>query len=485
MNASGDRIAHAARAWSYRVEAPGLCQLDPDEAFAAVAAACREALASVAETDLRAIGVTSQRTGVVLVDEAGRELYAGPNADGRGAATGIALEREHAEVVYRLAGRLPVMLYLPARLGWFRQNAPEILARARRALSFSDWLVRRLTGKEVTEPTQAAEMLVFDLGAGAWSDELCERLGVPRAMLPDVLAPGMPAGNTLPGPAAVIGTGIGIPVVPAGCDTQCAALAMGVASPGAAAVVAGTTMICQQAVAAQVDDAERRLWVSPHHLGGFVAEAHCGEAGAPIDWALGLIREDHEWLDAAADSATPGGGGVAFVDARPSAVGDFALVRTGGLTFPVPLLALARSREDVARALVEGVAFAAVEGLGWLTEAAGAPSSVAVGGGVARLGSFVRVIATALGRPVRAATEPSASARGAAMLAAVGAGAHANVAAAVRAMADAGEEIAPVEGWAEGTAGALAVWRERTTHMEQTAMRVSHLTGLMNENRGA
>lgn len=477
MNARGERVAHASRAWRYRVEAPGLCELDPGEAFAAVAAACREALDSTDSASLRAIGVTSQRTGVVLVDESGAELYAGPNADGRGAATGIALEREHGDAVYRANGRLPVMLYLPARLGWFRENRPEVLARARRALSFSDWMARRLTGKEATERTQAAEMLVYDLAAGSWSAELCERLGVPPSLLADILPTGAPAGFTLPGAAAELGAPIGIPVVPAGCDTQCAAMAVGAVGPGDAAVVAGTTMICEQVVPAPIADPARRLWISPHHPGGFVAEAHCGEAGAPIDWMLALMREGHRWLDEAAAPAPPGAGGVAVVDARPSVVGDFALVRTGGLTFPVPLLALARSREDVARAVVEGVAFAAVEGLGWLAEAAGAPSSVAIAGGVARLRTFVRVVATALGRGVRVATEPSASARGAAMLSAVGTGAHDGVVVAARAMADPGEDVEPVAEWAEGTAGALAVWRERTAHMESTAMRVSHLMG--------
>ena len=51
--------------------------------------------------------------------------------------------------VYDLAGRLPVMLYLPARLAWFRANRPQLAERVRCALSFSDWAVFRLTGRRL------------------------------------------------------------------------------------------------------------------------------------------------------------------------------------------------------------------------------------------------------------------------------------------------------------------------------------------------
>src|SRR5205823_1976323 len=132
------------------------CELDPTEAWTALVDATRESLSAVKASDVAGIGVTSQRTGVVLLDGDGREIYAGPNADGRGVGPGMDLEREHGDLVYRTAGRLPVMLYLPARLAALRSSTPEIADAARRALSFADWAVHRLTGAAGTEPTQAA-----------------------------------------------------------------------------------------------------------------------------------------------------------------------------------------------------------------------------------------------------------------------------------------------------------------------------------------
>lgn len=474
VDQDGALVASAGRPWTYVTEGLGIAELEPATAWAAMTEAAREAVSQVDAGEIRAVGVTSQRTGVVLLDAEGNELYSGPNADGRGVAEGLRLEKEFGEQIYRTTGRLPAMLYLPARLGWFRANRPEVLERTHRALAYSDWLVHRLTGVAATEPTQAAEMLVYDLEAGAWSDELCATLGVPPGILPPILDAGAPAGELTAGAAEALGLPASIPVVPAGCDTQAAALAQGVTEPGQAIVVAGTTMLAEQVSAEPRIDDERRLWTSPHPAGGFVLEAHCGDAGAALSWVASLMDVDHTALDAMAAEGEPGGGGVVFVGPVAGAAGDFPLLRTGALTFPAPLLALARPRRDVARAAIEGAAFAAAAGLEWTRDALGPTESVAVAGGVARSETFVRLVASALGREVRAATRQQASGRGAAILASVGAGLHPDVAEAAAAMADPGRPVEPVPGWG---GPAYGTWKETAARLEANAMRVRNMMG--------
>jgi len=120
---------------------------------------------------------------------------------------------------------------------------------------------------------------------------------------------------------------------------------------------------------------------------------------------------------------------------------------------------------------------AAAAGLEWTQEVAGEPQDIAVTGGVARSRTFVRILATALNRTLRAATEPLGSALGAAIVAAAGAGARASIADAAKAMADAGEEVQPESTWAGPTAGAYAGWLERVQRVDENAMRVSHMIG--------
>jgi sugar (pentulose or hexulose) kinase len=475
VDEDGRRVAAASRPWTYRSPGLGAYELDPAEAWTAVVEATREALADVDADGIGAVGITSQRTGVVFLDEDGTELLISPNADGRGVGPGMEFERQFGDLVYRTAGRLPVMLYLPARLAAFKLADPEKANRTVQVLSLSDWAVRKLTGGGATEPTQAAEMLVYDLVSGAWSDELCGCLEVPSSLLPEIQAAGQSAGTITREAAGELSLPAELPTVAGGSDTQSAALAMRVVQPGQAVVVAGSTMLCEQQMTEPTIDAAKRLWTSPHLSGGFVAEAHCGEAGIPIQWMADLMGESPAWIDQAASRAEAGSGGMFFLDPAPSTVGDFPLMRAGSLSFPAPLLALARSREDVARAVLEGIAFAARAGLEWTQDMAGSADDFAVTGGVARSETFCRILASALNRPVRRATEPLGSALGAAIVAA--SATHGGVGPAAEVMADGGEEVEPVPDWIGPTAGAYIGWRERVQRMDDNAMRVSHMIG--------
>lgn len=480
VDEAGRRVAGGSRPWralrTTDPEAPqsepGMVDVDPTALLDALATAVREALAGCESGAIAAVGVASQRSGVAFVDDDGAALYVGSNTDARALVQGIEQQRLHGDLIYRVAGRLPAMLYMPARLAWFRVNRPEEAARIRWALPLSDWLVHALTGVAATEPTQAAELLVRDVAAGRWSDALLAALEVPEAILPMVRAPGEPAGAMTTGAAERFGLPEGVPVVAAGGDTQAALLGAGVLEPGHAAVVAGTTMLASVVTDTSTVDAAGRFWCSPHAAPGlFVHEAHCGEAGAPLDWLAAMMGLDVAAMAAEAERGQPGAGGVAFVDAGPSSVSDFPLMRRGGLTFPAPLLALARPRADVARAAFEGTAFGARAGLDWLAEAHGEPPSIALTGGVSRSGVFRAALAGTSKAPVRVSCPGDASALGAAIVAA--AAHHGGVREAARAMADAGE---PVEARAaEGYEAHYDAWRAHARALGEGTVRLKDM----------
>lgn len=464
VSAEGDLLASARRTWRPRIDEAGFPATDTDEVLRALRDAFDEASAR-AGVPIAAIGVTSQRSGVVFLDEQDAVLLASPNADGRAAMEGVALEKAHGDVVYRLAGRLPVMLYLPARLAWLRANRPQHAEQVVAALSFADWVVHALTGARATDPTQAAESLCYDVAAGAYSQDLLERLAVPRALLPPVLPSG-----TVAGTVRADGFPAGIPVACAGGDTQAALLGAGVVQPGARAVVAGTTMLCEQVADNAAPDPSGTLWSSPHAVEGrFLREAHCGEAGAAVRWLADLLAIDDEQVAALASAAEPGAGGVGFIDPLPSDATNFTLVRRGGLTFPVPLLALGRGRQDVARAVFEGIAFGACAGLDLLGEETG---PVTVTGGVARCDVLAQTIAGVCDEAVLVPERPEvSSARGAAIAAA--AHHHGGVARAAEAMADTGRRFDPAD--AGHYAALYARFREQADELRSSWMRIGDL----------
>ena len=464
----GHRVGYGESPWRYTPDASGFPTLEPVTAIEALRASVAEALKTVDASALRGVGVTSQRTGVVFLDGDGRELYVGPNTDGRGAQFGMEQERAHADLIYRVAGRLPAMIYFPARLAWFRSNHPDVEPAV--ALSFGDWIVARATGVWVTDPTQAAEMLVYDVAMGHWSPDLLGALSVPESILPSLRAAGEPAGVAEKGNP--LGLPEGVAVFCAGADTQCAALGLGVTESGSAFVVSGTTMLAQQLIPEFALDPHGRTWTSPHLVADvLVQESHCGEGGAALSWLADVVSLSPSSLAAEADQSEAGAGGARFYDAYPSTARDFALVRSGGFEFPVPVLALGRSRADLARGLLEGIAFGARAGLDVLEEINGAPSEISVAGGVARARAFREALTGASKRPIRAATETASSALGAAIVAA--APDHGGVRGAANAMADKGAEIAPVE--AHGYPALYASWRERADEIDQRAMKMSGL----------
>lgn len=478
-DSEGRRIGSAARAWRFRIDADGFPLLDHGAVWASLASAAREAVrSSLARPEaIAVIGITSQRNGVVLLDGNGQILYAGPNTDGRATKEGISIERQHGDLIYETTGRLPAFRYLPAKLAWFRDNKPEIASRTQHAVSFADWVAYRLTGEIATDPTQAAETLCFDVRREMYSQTLCDALDVPARFLPRVISE--PLGALTEDVAREFGLHPGTPVVRAGGDTQCAALALGIIEPGDVAIAAGTMLPVSQVVAPAVIDLQRRLITSPHAAPGrSILEAHCGEAGASLDWMLGLIGEtgNHVWLEQAASSADPGSAGVSLIGPGPVNMGDYPVMRTGGLSFPIPVSQMAPGREEIARGMLEGIAYGARAGIDWLSEVSNRPAGdVAVSGGLARSPTFVRVLAAVLGREVRRAREPHAAALGACIVAATAAGLHPNVGAAVAKMADRGETVRPDPGWLAIYDGLYMSWLGLRARYEQTRMRVSDL----------
>ncbi|TMK55194.1 MAG: hypothetical protein E6G59_00400 [Actinobacteria bacterium] len=175
-------------------------------------------------------------------------------------------------------------------------------------------------------------------------------------------------------------------------------------------------MIAQQLLGDYALDPKGRTWTSPHLVVDVLSqESHCGEAGSALVWLSGLLKETPSSLVTESELSEPGAGGVRFYDSYPSTARDFALVRSGGFEFPVPVLALGRSRGDLARGLLEGIAFGARAGLDVLEEINGAPSEIAVAGGVARARAFREALAGSSQGPLRVATETASSALGAAI----------------------------------------------------------------------
>lgn len=187
--------------------APGEVEHDPEEIWSAVLATVRAVMAQarIDAKDVAGIGITNQRETTVIWDRAtGRPIH---NAivwqDRRTSGACEGLKRNGCEPdITRKTGLLLDPYFSATKVGWLLDSVEGARAAAETGkLAFGtidSFLLWRLTGGKthLTDATNAARTLLFDIGAGDWDSELCRLFGVPKGVLPGVRDCGHAFGET-------------------------------------------------------------------------------------------------------------------------------------------------------------------------------------------------------------------------------------------------------------------------------------------------
>lgn len=420
------KIASARCDWSYKAtpDAPFGWSFEADEFWTAVCNVVRTALAEsgLNAEDIAAVGVTSQRLGVVVVDSDGRAIYAGPNIDARAFAEGLAIDATRASEVYEYSGKLPSLLLAPAKLQWLRKHHTDDFSRALAVLSIADWVAYKLTGMAVAERTLSCDNGLVSASTREYDHAFLSGLEVPDAILPPSTSSSAIASELTSAAAAAISLRAGTPVVIAGADTQCALVAMGIERPGELGVVAGWSCPVQQVTASPVFDAQRRTWVTLHSIPDrWVLESSAADAGRSWRWwceqLLGETPDVIEHAEAIAASVLPGANdALAFLGTKVMNAGKMT-ANLGGLAMATPVGPV--GRPEMLRAGIESIAYALRANVEQAQEISGtADGTIAVGGGFTRTSFFPSMLASVLDREIEIALDPEVSARGAALLAA-------------------------------------------------------------------
>jgi glycerol kinase len=190
-------VATAQQEFRQIYPAPGLVEHDPEEIWSSVVTTVRAALAKAGANarDIAAIGITNQRETVIVWDRAtGRPIH---NAivwqDRRTANMCAALQQAgHERMITERTGLLLDPYFSATKIAWLLdhvEGAREAAQAGRLAFGTVDtFLLWRLTAGNVhaTDATNAARTLLLDIRSGQWDAKLCEILGVPQTLLPQV-----------------------------------------------------------------------------------------------------------------------------------------------------------------------------------------------------------------------------------------------------------------------------------------------------------
>jgi xylulokinase len=399
---------------------PDWAEQEAEDWWRAACAAARRCLAQRPEgaKKIAAIGLSSQREGVVPAARDGRPL--GPCIiwmDRRSRQETETLVREFGGAqLHDVTGMIPDPTFTATKLLWLKTHAPDALAAAA-FLQPRDYLYFRLTGAFLTDYTLASRTMMFDLRARAWWMPMLDRVGVRPEQMPPIYASTEAPFRLEREGASALGLAAGVPVAVGAGDRPCEVLG---------AAVAGRRVMESTGTATNVSMVIREvptvLEVCPcsiHALPDrWLLEMGIITTASVLRWfrdLTGLSAREMGTLEAEAAESPPGARGLIalpfFMGARSVRLNPDARGALVGLS-------LGHGRGDIARAIMEGVAFEVgaclrgLQGLGHIVE------EVRVLGGGARSDLWCQIKADVLGLPLARPRHTEAASVGAALLAA-------------------------------------------------------------------
>jgi autoinducer-2 kinase len=438
-----------------------------------ICACVREALTGHAPAAVRAVSATSMREGVVLYDEAGHEIWACPNADGRaGVEIAELVESGEAQEIYERGGDW-VAITTPARLRWIARHEPDVFRSIAHMTMLGDWILRRLCGAFVTDPSLGSSSGLFELAARDWSDRLLALCGLDREVCPPVTDPGTVVGTVTAQAAEQTGLVAGTPVVVGGADTQLSLLGIGIDEPARVTVVGGTFWQTTVVLDTPLIDPAGRLRTLCHTAPGrWMMEGIGFYCGLVMRWfrdafcdleALTAERtgEDvYDLMERRAREVPPGSHGVVGIFSNLMQANRWVHASPAFVGFDVTAPARA-GRVECFRAIEESAAYVARGHLAIIEELIGTSvESVMLTGGAAKGALWPQIVSDVLDRPVDIPRVTESTALGAAIYAGVGAGLYADAADAARRLTGVARSHAPDPAAARAYDGFYDGWRE-------------------------
>jgi glycerol kinase len=429
VDEQGTVVARGYEEFPQHFPRPGWVEHEPEEIWQATLAASRVAL-DASTTSPTALGITNQRETAVLWDR--RSLAAPRRAivwqDRR--TTGVCdrlREAGHEPRVAELTGLRLDPYFTGTKLTWLAENDPRtwsgVEAGDTVVGTVDSYIVARLTGGRVhaTDPSNASRTLLYDINAGAWSDELADLLGVPLNALPEVRPSSGDFGRT--DPAAFLGQDL--PIGGIAGDQQAALFGQACYGDGDSKCTYGTGSFVLVNTGSQPVRSDAGLLTTvAWDIGGglvYALEGAIFVTGAAVQWLRDGLQIISTAFETAAIAATvPDSGGLVFVPALTGLGAPDWDPDARGAIFGITR---GTTRAHVVRATLEAIAFEVRDVVDVMTREAGiAVPELSADGGASVNDVLCQLQADQLQVPVRRPQVRETTGLGAAFLAGLATG---------------------------------------------------------------
>lgn len=438
VSVEGRTLGRATTEFPQHFPKPGWVSHDVREIWASVEASVGGALksAGVGGNDLAAVGITNQRETTVVWDRATRAPIDLAIVWQCRRTSDVCDElRKDAALVARVRDRTGLVIdayFSATKIAWLLDHVDGARARAEQGeLAFGTidaFLVSQLTQGAVhaTDVTNASRTLLMSLSSATWDPELCATFRVPPQVLPKIVGSAEVVGQT-------VGVGFlpdGLPIAGIAGDQQAALFGQACFAEGDAKCTYGTGAFALVNIGDRPILSEHGLvTTAAWRVGGkmtYALEGSAFIAGAAVQWlrdGLGILKSAREIEDLA--RKVPSSDGVVFV---PALAGLGAPHWDQDARGSITGLTRGTTAAHLARATLEGIALQVRDLLDAMAQDAHRPlRRLRVDGGAAANDLLMQLQADVADVVVERPGDVESTGRGAAMLAALGAGLHASL----------------------------------------------------------
>lgn len=445
----------------------GHFEQDPSNWWQSAIAALKACTNQIDASAVKGIAISNQRETLAFLDNNGEPAYP---------AIVWLDERSRYEVaefqqsfggdnIHRITGRPPDITPCLYRFIWLKKNQPEAWKNTAHFVDVQAYLVQKFCGGHYRTGWFSADpMGIVDMETKTWSTPLLDALSLDISALPELHAPGTQLGLITDDVAQMTGLPANTPLFAGGGDGQCAGLGTNCTVADRAYINLGTAVVAG-------------VW-SPHYLydrawrtelaaqgEGYIYES-CLRSGAfLIDWFVDQFvahgKADQavfEQLEADAAQLPIGSEGLLIQPYFSGVMNPHWDTSARGVMLG---LSASHGPAHIYRAILEAITIDQVMGINAMASAANQPIShlVAIGGG-ANSPLWRQMLADASGKPVHISKTIEASALGAGMIAAFGAGWFSSITEAANAMAGETTAVEPNAGKQDNYTELLAIYKK-------------------------
>ncbi|MBX2881798.1 MAG: FGGY-family carbohydrate kinase [Granulosicoccus sp.] len=440
---------------------------NPQDWWLSAKTALKGCCSQVNPSDIQGLAISNQRETLGFMDADGNATYPAVlwlDERAREQVKTFSKSFGH-ERIHKITGRMPDITPCLYTFVWMREHEPEVWQSTECFVDVQAYLVSQLCGGEYrTGWISADPMGIFDMVGKRWSSEILEAISLDTSRLPHVHPPGTELGRLSSSAASETGLPANMPVFAAGGDGQCAGLGVNCTVPDRAYVNLGTAVVSG---IWSPDYRYSRAWRTELAAQGegYIYE-NCLRSGAfLVNWFVDQFvahgKADaavFEKLEAAALKLPIGSEGLLV---SPYFSGVMDPHWDVGARGAIIGLSGSHTESHIYRAIIEAITLDQAMRTADMEIEANQPCShvVAIGGG-ANSALWKQMLADAMGKPVHISTTIEASALGAGMIAAYGAGWFDSITQASEHMAGSTSIVEPVQSRYDSYQSLLSIYRK-------------------------